>query len=119
MSKAHLCEQDIEELFSDIGEVKSAAVELNAAGHSKCWAVVIYKRKADALKAIEQYNGVPLDGKPLKITEMTAPGAATTAAALQARWVCACGCGAAMMEAHTTGPPWQRCRMGGGCGARL
>ena len=42
--------QDIEELFAAIGDIKSASVELNAAGASKCWAIVVYKRRVDAMK---------------------------------------------------------------------
>jgi RNA recognition motif-containing protein len=45
-------------------QVKSAEVVTNPAGASKGFAVVIYQKKADALKAIETYNGVPLDGAP-------------------------------------------------------
>merc|ERR1719162_799979 len=48
--------------------VKSAEVVTNQAGASKGFAMVTYHKKADAQKAIETYNGVPLDGKPLKIT---------------------------------------------------
>jgi len=59
---------DIKELFGEIGNVKSAEVVTNQAGASKGFAMVTYHKKADAQKAIETYNGVPLDGKPLKIT---------------------------------------------------
>merc|ERR1740117_2387312 len=59
---------DIKELFGEIGNVKSAEVVTNQAGASKGFAMVTYHKKADAQKAIETYNGVPLDGKALKIT---------------------------------------------------
>lgn len=59
---------DIQELFGEIGKLKSAEVVTNQAGASKGFAMVTYLKKADAQKAIETYNGVPLDGKPLKIT---------------------------------------------------
>jgi len=54
--------EDLSELFSDIGEIKSAEVV-----PGKGLAFVVYKKKADALEAVNQYNGVPLDGRPLRI----------------------------------------------------
>merc|ERR1719424_2568153 len=51
---------DIKELFGEIGNVKSAEVVTNQAGASKGFAMVTYHKKADAQKAIETYNGVPL-----------------------------------------------------------
>ena len=66
--------EDIEELFGELGPLKSAVVGTSN-GVSKGFAIVVYKRKADAEKALEQYNGVPLDGKPLKIVLLGGAGA--------------------------------------------
>ena len=60
--------EDIEELFGEIGALKSVSLQTNKDGSSKCLAIVVFKRKADAETALEKYDGVPLDGKPLKIT---------------------------------------------------
>lgn len=75
--------QDIEELFSEIGEVKSAEVMTGPNGSSKGIAFVVYKKKADAEQAIEHYNGVPLDGKPLRISLVPTVAASTPAASIQ------------------------------------
>ena len=71
--------EDISELFGELGALKSAVVQTKPDGKSKGFALVTYRRKADAESALDKYNGVPLDGKPLKITlqsNLTPGGAA-------------------------------------------
>ncbi len=60
--------EDIEELFGEVGALKSASVATRPDGSSKGFALVTFKRKADAETALAKYNGVPLDGRALKIT---------------------------------------------------
>jgi len=58
--------EDLEELFNDIGKVKSVAMV------KKGQAVVVYQKRADAEKALSTYDGVPLDGRALKLTLLSA-----------------------------------------------
>ncbi|ORX89447.1 RNA-binding domain-containing protein [Basidiobolus meristosporus CBS 931.73] len=60
-------QQDLEELFTTVGAVKKVNIVYDNAGRSTGVAKIQFETPAHAAQAIQQYNNVTLDGKPMKI----------------------------------------------------
>ncbi|KAM7464082.1 hypothetical protein LguiA_032203 [Lonicera macranthoides] len=71
--------EDIKELFSDVGDIKRFSVHYDRSGRSEGTADVVFSRRKDAETALKRYNNVELDGKPMKIKIVESRNAATVA----------------------------------------
>lgn len=54
-------------LFSDVGELKEYALHYDKSGRSRGTAEVVFTHQSGALAAINRYNNIQLDGRPMKI----------------------------------------------------
>lgn len=68
-------QQDVLQLFSQIGKVRSAQLNYDANGRSKGVATVIFQRPGDAERAIKEYNSRTLDNRPMRIEVILDPAA--------------------------------------------
>uniref|UniRef100_A0A0A9CPG3 RRM domain-containing protein n=1 Tax=Arundo donax TaxID=35708 RepID=A0A0A9CPG3_ARUDO len=59
--------EDIKELFSEVGHLKRFSVHYDGYGCPNGTAEVVFTRRSDALAALKRYNNVLLDGKAMKI----------------------------------------------------
>ncbi|EMS65380.1 THO complex subunit 4-A [Triticum urartu] len=59
--------EDIKELFSEMGEIQRYSINYDKSGRSKGTAEVVFSARSSAVAALKKYNNVHLDGKPMKI----------------------------------------------------
>ncbi|KAF8057333.1 hypothetical protein N665_1257s0004 [Sinapis alba] len=59
--------EDIRELFGEIGEMKRYAIHYDQNGRPNGSAEVVYMRRSDAFQAMKRYNNVLLDGRSMKL----------------------------------------------------
>ncbi|CAH8319529.1 unnamed protein product [Eruca vesicaria subsp. sativa] len=59
--------EDVRELFGEIGEMKRYAIHYDQNGRPNGSAEVVYMRRSDAFQAMKRYNNVLLDGRSMKL----------------------------------------------------
>jgi len=61
-------DNDLKELFQEFGVVRNSAIHYDASGRSLGTAHVIFTNSRSAQSALQKYNGVHLDGRPMRIS---------------------------------------------------
>ncbi|KAI8099190.1 uncharacterized protein BX664DRAFT_320613 [Halteromyces radiatus] len=64
----NVTEQDLEEVFKLVGTVERCKIEFDRSGRSTGVAKVTFNDRNVALKAMDKFNNVDLDGQPMKIS---------------------------------------------------
>ena len=79
--------KDVADLFNSVGPTTAAFVRYDHEGRSKGTATVKYRDVRVARKAVQQFNGVPLDGQPMavRIEPERTPGRKAVTASVHAR----------------------------------
>ncbi|ORX55395.1 RNA-binding domain-containing protein [Piromyces finnis] len=60
-------EKDLKKIFEEVGEVSKVRIKYDKAGRSEGEATIVFNSRSDALKAIDKFDGVDLDGMDMKI----------------------------------------------------
>jgi THO complex subunit 4 len=110
---------DIKELFAELGDLKRYSINYDRSGRSKGTAEVVYSRRADAQAAVKRYNNVQLDGKPMKIEIIGTNVAAPAASAVSAAPAKMGGFGGTPRSGQRRGAPASSRRNGGGRGGGM
>nr|QPC96637.1 Aly/REF [Macrobrachium nipponense] len=67
-------EADMSTLFSEFGEIKEAAIHFDRNGKSLGSAHIIFEQYGDAVRGMQRYNGITLDGRPMAMHIEKLPG---------------------------------------------
>ncbi|KAF9549728.1 hypothetical protein EC957_002792 [Mortierella hygrophila] len=77
---ARVSAEDLKLVFtSRVGPLKKCTLMYDQKGKSTGTALIHFTRVGDAAIAMQKFNGVPLDGKPMRIELIIAPGAVQAA----------------------------------------
>ncbi|KAG0062685.1 hypothetical protein BGZ89_010470 [Linnemannia elongata] len=77
---ARVSAEDLKLVFSSrVGPLKKCTLMYDQKGKSTGTALIHFTRVGDAAIAMQKFNGVPLDGKPMRIELIIAPGAVQAA----------------------------------------
>jgi len=70
----NVSEDDLKELYGVFGETRRLVMNYDRSGRSMGTAEIIFKDRHAAMKAMHKYNGVPLDGKAMRLEVVNSGG---------------------------------------------
>lgn len=66
-------ERDLKELFGEFGDLKRADLHYEKGGRSLGTGELVFMNRGSAMKALKTYNGVPLDGRAMRLEVLGEP----------------------------------------------